>query len=204
MGHSCWCWCTMRMALLIRKLNQLFFVHLRIQTDSECDLSRMNSSVILLNYGKWWKLMGKISTEVSDLEFNLHFRNDVLLLESRILIFSFQMVDKVLQIWGLREDDNINIFLCYFFHLYILFPRRILDFLSQCRLSLTLGKPVYHGQLSRFRTVTCLGQVFRWLYKKKHVKWSVLEIGNKWGRLFFLYSFPLCSPHQWAHLHADL
>lgn len=139
--------------------------------------------------------MGKISAEVSDLEFNLHFRNDVLLLESRILIFSFQMVDKVLQIWGLREDDNINIFLCYFSHLYILFPRRILDYLSQCRLSLTLGK-VYHGQLSRFWTVTCLGQVFRWLYKKKHVKWSVLDIGNKWGRLFFLYSFSLCSPHH--------
>ena len=42
--------------------------------------------------------MGKISAEDSDLEFNLLFRNDVLLLESGILIFSFQMVDKVLQI----------------------------------------------------------------------------------------------------------
>lgn len=42
--------------------------------------------------------MGKISAEDSDLGFNLLFRNDVLLLESGILIFSFQMVDKVLQI----------------------------------------------------------------------------------------------------------
>lgn len=136
--------------------------------------------------------MGKISAEVSDLEFNLHFRNDVLLLESRILIFSFQMVDKVLQIWGLREDDNINIFLCYFSHLYILFPRRILDYLSQCRLSLTLGK-VYHGQLSRFWTVTCLGQVFRWLYKKKHVKWSVWKLAINGEGCFFSILF-LCVP----------
>lgn len=42
--------------------------------------------------------MGKISAEVSDLGFNLLFRNDVLLLESRILGFAFQMVEKILQI----------------------------------------------------------------------------------------------------------
>lgn len=43
--------------------------------------------------------------------------------------------------------------------------------------------------INRFWAVNCLGQVFRWLCKKKHVKWSVLVIGNNWEGLFFLFSF---------------